>query len=187
MSIAVFLSEKQYIIFYRVSIPSNPVKVLNYAVKHGYLNLADQAAFSSLGCKGDQMAKSLSSEALKAWVRFSFLLGSEMRLIVMGTQFLYNERWQDVLTFALVRCPPHDNLELQLRHPTKNSVASQISGHSPIVNNLPSKSVTILCRLGVKALKDLDCLPIDLKLRAEITAEIKKIPKFSTFIRRKVV
>jgi hypothetical protein len=44
------------------------VKVLNYAVKHGYANIADEAAFSSLGRKADEMAKTLSLEALKAWV-----------------------------------------------------------------------------------------------------------------------
>jgi hypothetical protein len=46
---------------------------------------------------------------------------------------------------------------------------------------LPSKSVTIFCKLGVTALKKLDRLPIDSKLRAEIAAEIEKIPNFSTF------
>jgi hypothetical protein len=44
------------------------VKVLNYAVKHGLSDMADDAAFGSLGYKADHMAKKLSLEALKAWV-----------------------------------------------------------------------------------------------------------------------
>ena len=60
------------------------MEVLNYAVKHGYADLADEAAFGSLGCKADEMAKILSSEALKAWVCLLLLSGSKVRLMVMG-------------------------------------------------------------------------------------------------------
>jgi hypothetical protein len=52
----------------------------------------------------------------------------------------------------------------------------------PTVSKLASKSAAILCEHGVKALKDLNCLPIDGQLRAEIAAEIQKIPEFSTFM-----
>jgi hypothetical protein len=44
------------------------VKVLSYAVKHGYADLADEAAYGSLGCKADEIAKSLTMEKLNAWV-----------------------------------------------------------------------------------------------------------------------
>ena len=55
--------------------------------------------------------------------------------------------------------------------------------YSPIVSNLPSKSDTILFKLDMNVLNDFLTLPDDLnsRLRAEITAEIKEIPKFSTF------
>jgi hypothetical protein len=104
-----------------------------------------------------------------------------MRLMVMGTEILYNERWQDVLIFALVRCPQHENVDHPLRRPNKNQ-------RSPFsFFDLPPKAVTILGELGVKALKDLDSLPINSNFRAEIAAEIEKIPKFSTFTRCNVV
>jgi hypothetical protein len=61
------------------------MEVLKYAIKHGYADIADEAAFGSLGCKADEMAKRLSLEATNAWVCCSFLPGSEMRLMVMGT------------------------------------------------------------------------------------------------------
>ena len=44
------------------------MKVLKYALQHGYVDIADEAAFGSLGCKADEMAKSLSMEKLNAWV-----------------------------------------------------------------------------------------------------------------------
>jgi hypothetical protein len=53
----------------------------------------------------------------------------------------------------------------------------------PIVSNLPSKSDTIIFKLDVNTLKDLNCLYIHNNFRAEIAAEIGKIPKFSTFTR----
>jgi hypothetical protein len=47
--------------------------------------------------------------------------------------------------------------------------------------------VTLFCKLGVTALKNLDNLYINWQLQTEIAAEIGKIPKFSTFIDCKVV
>jgi hypothetical protein len=54
--------------------------------------------------------------------------------------------------------------------------------YSPIVSNIPSKSDTVLCKLDVNVLKDSDRLQIPINFRAEIAAEIQKIPKFSTFV-----
>ena len=62
--------------------------------------------------------------------------------------------------------------------------------YSPIVSNLPSKSDTIFCKFDMNTLKDLKLsifLNIVSHVRAEIVAEIEKIPKFSTFTRCKVV
>ena len=60
---------------------------------------------------------------------------------------------------------------------------AQLLKYSPIVINPPSKSDTILFKLDMNVLNDFLTLPDDLnsRLRAEITAEIKEIPKFSTF------
>jgi hypothetical protein len=95
---------------------------------------------------------------------------------------LYNQRWQEVLIFTLVRCPEHDSVEHLPRHSKKRQRFSTSVFHDSD-SDLTPQSVTILDKLGVKALKDLDSLPIDDELRAKIAAEIKKIPKFSTFTR----
>ena len=61
------------------------MEVLSYAVKHGYPDVADEAAVCSIGYNADKMAESLSLEALNAWVCLLTPIGSEMRLMVMGT------------------------------------------------------------------------------------------------------
>jgi hypothetical protein len=42
--------------------------VLKYAVKHGYANVADDAAFGSITCKAIDMEKHLPPETFIAWV-----------------------------------------------------------------------------------------------------------------------
>jgi hypothetical protein len=99
---------------------------------------------------------------------------------------LYNDQWKDVLIFALARCSPCKKHH-EKHHEKYNSQFDlfEYRPDSPI-GSIP-KSVTILYELGVNALKDLDCLPIDSNLRDEIAAGIEKIPKFSTFTRCNVV
>src|ERR1700728_145703 len=53
---------------YRNHIPQHSVEVLEYAVKHGYAELADKAAYNAIGCKATDIANKLSFETLKAWV-----------------------------------------------------------------------------------------------------------------------
>ena len=80
-------------------------------------------------------------------------------------------------------------------HWSVSAYMGNILKYSPIVSNLSSKSDMILCKLDINALKDFNVLSLkDLKfpnisgyLRAEVIAEIKKIPKFSAIIKRKVV
>jgi hypothetical protein len=86
---------------------------------------------------------------------------------------LYKERWQDVVFFVLEHCQPKG---------TDDSYSDfETPPHSPWI------LVEALSCVGVEALKDLNCLHIDGKLQAKIAAKIKEIPKFSTFINRKVV
>jgi len=42
--------------------------VLEYAVKHGYAELADEAAYNAIGCEATDIANKFSFETLKAWV-----------------------------------------------------------------------------------------------------------------------
>jgi len=44
------------------------VEVLEYAVKHGYAELADMAAYNAIGCKATDIANKFSLETFKAWV-----------------------------------------------------------------------------------------------------------------------
>jgi hypothetical protein len=44
------------------------VEVLEYAVKHGYAELADKAAPNVIGSKTTDIVNNLSLETLKAWV-----------------------------------------------------------------------------------------------------------------------
>jgi hypothetical protein len=44
------------------------VEVLEYAVKHGYAELADKAAPIAIGCKAVDVANNFSLETFKAWV-----------------------------------------------------------------------------------------------------------------------
>jgi hypothetical protein len=53
---------------YRNHIPQHSVEVLEYAVKHGYAELADKAAPNAIGCKATDIANKFSLETLKAWV-----------------------------------------------------------------------------------------------------------------------
>jgi len=51
------------------------VEVLSYAVKHGYADVADEAAFGSIGCNEDEVEESLSFEVFSAWVCMLFPIG----------------------------------------------------------------------------------------------------------------
>ena len=42
--------------------------MLEYAVKHGYAELADEAAFNAIGCEAIDIANKFSLETFKAWV-----------------------------------------------------------------------------------------------------------------------
>jgi hypothetical protein len=53
---------------YRNHIPQRSVGVLEYAVKHGYAELADKAAYNAIGCKATDIANKFSLETFKAWV-----------------------------------------------------------------------------------------------------------------------
>jgi len=44
------------------------VEVLEYAVRHGYAGLADEAAFNAIGCKATDITNKFSLETFKAWV-----------------------------------------------------------------------------------------------------------------------
>jgi hypothetical protein len=44
------------------------VEVLEYAVKYGDAELADEAAYNAIGCKVTDIANKFSPETLKAWV-----------------------------------------------------------------------------------------------------------------------
>ena len=50
------------------SIPDHPAEVLEYAVKHGYAKVADDAAYRSIDYKAIDMARHLSPETFIAWV-----------------------------------------------------------------------------------------------------------------------
>jgi hypothetical protein len=52
---------------YRIHIPHHSVEVLEYAVKYGYAELADKAAYNSIGCKATDIANKFSLETFKAW------------------------------------------------------------------------------------------------------------------------
>jgi hypothetical protein len=52
----------------------HPMEVLGYAVRHGYREIRDQAAPLSLDETFDLARKSLSMEALIAWVRAGAIL-----------------------------------------------------------------------------------------------------------------
>jgi hypothetical protein len=53
---------------YRNHIPQHSVEVLEYAVKHGYAELADKAAPNAIGCKATDIANKFSLETFKSWV-----------------------------------------------------------------------------------------------------------------------
>jgi hypothetical protein len=53
---------------YRIHNPQHPVEVLEYAVKHGYAELADEAAYNAIGCKATDIANKFSLETFKGWV-----------------------------------------------------------------------------------------------------------------------
>jgi hypothetical protein len=57
---------------YRNHISHHSVEVLEYAVKHGYAELADNAAYNAIGCKLTDIANKCSPETLKAWVFLFF-------------------------------------------------------------------------------------------------------------------
>jgi hypothetical protein len=68
MLIHVFCEKNITLKYYRASIPDHPAEVLEYAVKHGYAKVADDAAFGSIACTAIDMARHLSLEAFQAWV-----------------------------------------------------------------------------------------------------------------------
>ena len=53
---------------YRNCLPQHPVEVLEYAIKHGYAELADEAAYNAIGCEATDIVNKISPETLKAWV-----------------------------------------------------------------------------------------------------------------------
>jgi hypothetical protein len=67
-SIHVFCERSGTLKDYRNHIPQHSVEVLEYAVKHGYAELADKAAPNAIGCKATDIANKFSLETLKAWV-----------------------------------------------------------------------------------------------------------------------
>ena len=71
MSIHVFCKKNSTLKYCRASIPDHPAEVLEYAVKHGYAKVADDAAFGSITCKAVDMARHLSLETFQAWVCYS--------------------------------------------------------------------------------------------------------------------
>jgi hypothetical protein len=44
------------------------VEVLEYAVKHGYAELADKTAPNAIGCKATDIVNNLSDATFQAWV-----------------------------------------------------------------------------------------------------------------------
>jgi hypothetical protein len=56
------------LIDYRNHIPQHSVDVLEYAVKYGYAELADEAASKAIGCKATDIVNKFSLETFKAWV-----------------------------------------------------------------------------------------------------------------------
>jgi hypothetical protein len=54
--------------YYRIHIPHHSVDVLEYAVKHGYAELADEAAYNAIGCKATDIVGKFSLETFNAWV-----------------------------------------------------------------------------------------------------------------------
>ena len=48
------------------------MEVLEYAVKHGYAELADEAAYNAIGCEAADMANKFSLETFKGWVCLFF-------------------------------------------------------------------------------------------------------------------
>jgi hypothetical protein len=68
MSIHIFCEKSTTLKYCRAFILGHPAEVLEYAVKHNYAKVADDAAFGSIGCKAIDMARHLSLEAFQAWV-----------------------------------------------------------------------------------------------------------------------
>jgi hypothetical protein len=68
MSIHVFCEKNSTLKYCRASIPDHPAEVLEYAVKHGYAKVADDAAYRSIDYKAIDMARHLSAETFIAWV-----------------------------------------------------------------------------------------------------------------------
>jgi hypothetical protein len=54
--------------YYRNHIPHHSVEVLEYAVKYGYAELADEAAYNAIGCEATDIVNQFSLETFKAWV-----------------------------------------------------------------------------------------------------------------------
>jgi hypothetical protein len=67
-SIHVFCKKYSTLKCCRAFIPHHPGEVLEYAVKHDYAKVADDAAFGSIDCKAIDMARHLSLETFQAWV-----------------------------------------------------------------------------------------------------------------------
>jgi hypothetical protein len=53
---------------YRIHNPHYSTEVLEYAVKHGYGELADEAAYNAIGCKATDIVGKFSLETFNAWV-----------------------------------------------------------------------------------------------------------------------
>ena len=59
---------------HRNHIPQHSAEVLEYAVKHGYAELADKAAPNAIGCKATDIANKFSLETFKAWVGLFYVV-----------------------------------------------------------------------------------------------------------------
>jgi hypothetical protein len=54
--------------FLRAAIPHHPLEVLDYAMRHSYVDIMDEAAWDSIGCGLDEGAMHLSADVLAVWV-----------------------------------------------------------------------------------------------------------------------
>lgn len=67
---------------YSDAIPSYPVKVLNYAFKHDFNDLADKAAHTALSLPLGDIATTLAPGVMQAWVRDTSYHGSYVHEII---------------------------------------------------------------------------------------------------------
>lgn len=54
---------------YREQVAHHPILVLNYAARHGYSKVMDEAAYLTVGLSLKTIAQSMDIDILKAWVR----------------------------------------------------------------------------------------------------------------------